>query len=346
MDITFFEFRPGGLAIRFDDGEEVVALFKVRNGVMFMDGLTSVQQQALSAFLAKADFTALLDPRLDRCTPAGDTGQTDMTGDGDVDVANHLLQWSRVDSIVGLSDGDTAVFWPALAGEDGFATVVDPMANYTGGGKIRHSFLNGHPVLETSDNPSVEGISSWDDWNGLEVGTRPVCFIWVSRIGGGGVFFPSAALNSSGTLFNDSGIGTNTKGMHIFYQGGAFGWKANHWGVGVTNPQPVTSRVYAAGDTNWHVYSMQFLTAPDRQMNFYDGFSLQSSIGDVTQEGSYPTNTKQGFSVFNADPTFATSGAGDATFRGWLAEFRIYEGIMTDADRNAVVQELKDRYAI
>ena len=65
MQVVDIEFRPGGLTVFFDDDTEVVANFKVIDGVLYLVGLSNMQKQALAFFKAnQIDDIARLDPRL------------------------------------------------------------------------------------------------------------------------------------------------------------------------------------------------------------------------------------------------------------------------------------------
>lgn len=70
MQVADIEFRPGGLVLFFDDGTEVTGTFRVRNQVLFLDGLDSIQRQALAFFKRnQIDAIARLDPRLATLLP-------------------------------------------------------------------------------------------------------------------------------------------------------------------------------------------------------------------------------------------------------------------------------------
>lgn len=65
MQVEDLIFRPGGITVKFDDGTEVVASFNVREGILYLDGLNSLQQQAVQFFkVNQIDSLARLDPRL------------------------------------------------------------------------------------------------------------------------------------------------------------------------------------------------------------------------------------------------------------------------------------------
>lgn len=70
MQVADIEFRPGGLVLFFDDGTEVTGTFRVRNQILFLDGLDSIQRQALAFFKRnQIDAIARLDPRLATLLP-------------------------------------------------------------------------------------------------------------------------------------------------------------------------------------------------------------------------------------------------------------------------------------
>lgn len=503
MLIQNIEFRPGGLAVIFDDGTEAVGTFKVVNNIMVMDGLNSIEEQLLSAFISRMDETALLDPRLDICKLAAPTDDTSEPTSQDPDVANDLLQWSRADSITGVADGGTAVFWPAMVGEDGFATQVDVSDDFTGGGKWVDNAINGFPAVESPAN-STQGTAWWDDWNALQIGDRPLIFFFVARL-------KFEQLSATSQLISDTNTASAVEGLNIGYQGGASGWRHGSWGKGLeitnntfnifgtgngtfndwgsspvvanksenvddpvgfpdddatyvrlatfalngrqtfifdnpnlsgveitkltmhtriwrnavggnittalivvngtryligssiapnawtdfefdytTNPDTglawtfadingdgpnplqeigfratgldageeqrctqaymtvhyttsnpildvLTVSNYAPADTNWHVFTVQFLPATTRDHAFYDSATLQIVQNSATGVGVFPDST-EGMSIFRNRQTPASQ------WHGLLAEFRIYEGFMIDADRNAVIHALEERY--
>jgi hypothetical protein len=326
MKIVDVEFRPGGIWLKFENESEVIGTFTVRDNIMYMDGLTKPQQQALTAFNSSMDESALLDPRLDFCRPDAGTGSTGDT-EQDILIGNSLLQWSRVDSITGVLEGEPVIYWPSLTGEDGLATNVDESDIYTGGGRYRANFLNGKPVIETSSNPTIEGASLFDDFNGLNIGHKPVMVFFVTRL---------KTLSSSGVLMSDTDPSDgNTNGLIIQYQGGSFGWKVSHWGEG----KLLVGRTFAPTDTNWHVYATQIGEAPNRVIKFWDGIVQQTPIGSITQAANFPITTT-GLRVFGLGATI------DPVYRGQLAEFRVYEGIMSDEDREAITNALIARFDI
>lgn len=331
MLIQNIEFRPGGLAVIFDDGTEAVGTFKVVNNIMIMDGFSSVEEQLLSAFISRMDATALLDPRLDICKLAAPTDGTSEPTSQEPTVANDLLQWSRADSITGVVDGGTAVFWPAMVGEDGFATQVDISDDFTGGGKWVDNAVNGFPAVESPAN-STQGTAWWDDWNVLQIGDRPLIFFFVVRL-------KFEQLSATSQLISDTNIANAVEGINIGYQGGAAGWRHGSWGKGsVTDGTDVlTVSNYAPTDTDWHVYTVQFLPATTRDHIFYDGATLQTKQSSATGVGTFPDST-EGMSIFKNRQTPTSQ------WHGLLAEFRIYEGFMTDVDRNAVIHALEERY--
>lgn len=320
MKVTGIEFRDGGISCNFDDGSNHVGIFRIiSGGLMYLDGLSSIHLQALSDFTSKADDTALLDPRIDFCREI--LVSTDDPTVQDVIVANSTILWLRADSIAGVADGSIVIYWPSLHGNDGLSTLIEA-TTYTGGGLLMKNQLNGHSVIETAEFPLVDGICCWNDFGSLQVGDRPCVYFFVVKI---------SNLSSNGILLTDlDDSGKN--GVRIDYLGVPFGWRAVSYG----ESDSLSSSIYPVSDTDWHILSFQFLEAPDRSIIFWDG--LVEQVGSTTDgTTAYTFSSGGGLKLFG-------NNTPDDAFCGSVAEIRIYEGVMSDGDREAIVNALATRY--